>query len=317
MSLVQLECFIAVAEELHFGAAAARLKMTQPPLSRQIQQLERELDTRLFSRTSRRVELTQAGRALLPNARRLIDLAARAAADVRSVGKGAAGTVTIGYTAMAGQAVIPDLMRRAATALPGVSLLLRELVSVDQVEGIEKGTIDIGLMRPLLARPQMRTRPILRERLVVATPADSEVAQRGGPVRLIDLVSEPLLMYSPGVARYFHDLLLSMFVASGVHPRIAQYAGQVPTLLALVSAGLGFTLVPESARRIAPDTVALLPVSPNDPSGRVNQVELDLAWSTETQNPLVEEILALIDEGAGDEGAGDEGAGDDGAGDDA
>src|SRR5690349_13811233 len=107
ISLVQLECFIAVAEELHFGAAATRLKMTQPPLSRQIQQLERELSTRLFDRTSRRVALTQAGRALLPNARRLIDLAAKAVSDVRSVGEGAAGTVTIAYTAMAGQAVVP------------------------------------------------------------------------------------------------------------------------------------------------------------------------------------------------------------------
>ncbi|MGO3033462.1 MAG: LysR family transcriptional regulator, partial [Microbacterium gubbeenense] len=107
ISLVQLECFIAVAEELHFGAAASRLKMTQPPLSRQIQQLERELETQLFSRTSRRVELTQAGRALLPSARRLIDLAAKAVADVKSGGKGAAGPLTIADTARAGQAVIP------------------------------------------------------------------------------------------------------------------------------------------------------------------------------------------------------------------
>ena len=296
ISLVQLECFIAVAEELHFGAAATRLKMTQPPLSRQIQQLERELSTRLFERTSRRVALTQAGRALLPNARRILDLAAKAVADVRSVGQGAAGTLTIAYTAMAGQAVVPDLLRRAAAELPGVSLLLRELVSLDQMEELDKGTVDIGLMRPLLARPQIHTRPIFRERLVVAAPSDSELGRREGPLRLIDLKDEPLLMYSPSVARYFHDLLLSMFVASGVHPSIVQYAGQVPALLALVSAGLGFTLVPESAGRIAPDTVALLPISPQDPSTRVNSVELDIAWNSETPNPLVERLLALVDE---------------------
>ena len=300
ISLVQLECFIAVAEELHFGAAAARLKMTQPPLSRQIQQLERELETQLFARTSRRVELTQAGRALLPSARRLIDLAAKAVADVKSVGKGAAGTLTIAYTAMAGQAVIPQLMRRASTTLPDVTLLLREIVTLDQIDALEKGTVDVGLLRPLLSRPQIESRPVYREKLVVATPADSRLAERGEPVRLIDLIDEPLLMYSPGVARYFHDLLLSMFVASGVHPRISQYAGQIPTLLALVSAGLGVALVPESAQRICPDAVVLLPVSEKDPSDRVNRVELDIAWSRETQNPLVPAILALIDE-AGDD----------------
>lgn len=295
-SFAQLECFIAVAEELHFGLAAERLQMTQPPLSRQIQQLERELETKLFDRTSRRVELTQAGRALLPSARRLIDLAAKAAADVRSVGQGAAGTLTIAYTAMAGQAVIPDLVRRATAAFPQVSLLLKELVTVEQVEGIEKGTVDIGLMRPLLTRPQLERRPVYRERLVVAASRESDLALEGAPVRLIDLVDEPLLMYSPGVARYFHDLLLSMFVAAGVHPRISQYAGQIPTLLALVSAGLGVALVPESAARICPEPVALLPVHDKDPSERVNRVELDLVWSSETQNPLVAAILELVEE---------------------
>lgn len=295
-SFAQLECFIAVAEELHFGVAAERLQMTQPPLSRQIQQLERELETKLFDRTSRRVELTQAGRALLPSARRLIDLAAKAAADVRSVGQGAAGTLTIAYTAMAGQAVIPDLVRRATAAFPNVSLLLKELVTVEQVEGLEKETVDIGLMRPLFARPQLESRPVYRERLVVAVSRESDLALQGAPVRLIDLVHEPLLMYSPGVARYFHDLLLSMFVAAGVHPRISQYAGQIPTLLALVSAGLGVALVPESAARICPEPVVLLPVDAKDPSERVNRVELDVVWSSETQNPLVPAILELIEE---------------------
>ena len=161
---------------------------------------------------------------------------AKAVSDVRSVGEGAAGTVTIAYTAMAGQAVVPDLLRRASAELPGVTLLLRELVSLDQVEELEKGTVDIGLMRPLLARPQISSRAVYRERLSVALPSDSALAQRGEPLKLIDLKDESLLMYSPSGARYFHDLLLSMFVASGVHPHIVQYAGQVPALLAMVSA---------------------------------------------------------------------------------
>src|SRR5690606_18319719 len=102
----------------------------------------------------------------------------KAVADVRSVGQGAAGTITIAYTAMAGQAVVPDLLRRASAELPGVTLLLRELVSLDQMEELEKGTVDIGLMRPLLARQQIDSRPVFRERLAVAVPSDSGLAQR-------------------------------------------------------------------------------------------------------------------------------------------
>ena len=294
ITLVQLECFVAVAEELHFGAAATRLQMTQPPLSRQIQQLERELSTPLFERTSRRVALTHAGRALLPNAHQLLDLAAKAVAEARSVGEGAAGTITIAYTAMAGQSVVPEMLRRAADELPGVSVLLRELVSREQVEALERGTVDIGLIRPLPARPQVRSRPAFRERLAVAVSSDSPLAQQDKPLRLVDLNDEQLLMYSPRGARYFHDLLLSMFVASGVRPNIVQYAEQVPALLALVSAGLGFTLVPESACRIAPDTVTLLPISESDPSSSVNRVELDVAWNAESHNPLVARLLSLV-----------------------
>lgn len=159
-----------------------------------------------------------------------------------------------------------------------------------------KGTVDIGLMRPLLARPQISSRAVYRERLAVALPSDSALAQRAEPVKLIDLKDESLLMYSPSGARYFHDLLLSMFVASGVHPHIVQYAGQVPALLAMVSAGIGFTLVPQSAERISPDTVTLLPISEADPSSRVNSVELDIAWNSESHNPLVERLLNLIDD---------------------
>jgi DNA-binding transcriptional LysR family regulator len=296
LSMVQLECFVAVAEELHFGQAAARLRMTQPPLSRQIQQLERELDTRLFERTSRRVQLTEAGRTLLPSARRIIDLAAKATADVRSVGTGASGTLTVSYTAMAGQTVLPAFLRRAGRELPGATLLLRELVTTDQMEEIEKGTVDIGLLRPIVERPGVQLRPLVDEKLVLAVPSDSRLAELADPIFLSDTSDQPLLMYSPGGARYFHDLLLSMFVRAGVHPRIVQYAGQVPALLALVSAGLGFTLVPASARVLPIEGVTFRSLSADDKSDDVNRVQLDVAWSSESTNPLLAEALRILDE---------------------
>ncbi|MDN3311390.1 LysR family transcriptional regulator [Microbacterium oryzae] len=295
-TLAQIECFIAVAEELHFGAAATRLRMTQPPLSRQIQQLERELGAVLFERTSRRVALTAAGRALLPNARRLLDLSLRTSADVRAVAAGEAGSLTIAYTAMAGQSVIPELLRRASHEMPRVTLMLREMVTLDQIEEIERGTVDVGFMRPVLDRGAVRTRVVHEERLVLAAPEGSRLAQGQHPVRLADLDDEPLLMYSPGVARYFHDLLVTMFVGAGVQPRIVQYAGQVPALLALVSADLGVALVPESAGAIAPPGVALRRLGEGERPDPLQPVRLHVGWSEQRRTPLTDALLRLAGE---------------------
>lgn len=297
-SLVQLECFIAVAEELHFGAAAERLRITQPPLSRQIQMLEREMGTLLFHRTSRRVEMTAAGRSLLPSARRVLDLAAKMAVDVRRVASGAAGTLTVAYTAMAAQSALPLLLRRAAEHMPDVSLTLRELVTTDQMDELVKGTVDLGLLRPLVARPGILTRQIMSERMVAALPADSRLAQKTGPVSLLELDRERLLMYSPTEARYFHDLLLRLFAASGSQPVVIQYASQVPALLALVQAGLGLTLVPASAQHFAPRGVVFRDLDSRSPADSLNSVHLDVAWGADSANPAVQralDILALPD----------------------
>lgn len=293
-SLVQLECFVAVAEELHFGAAAVRLQMTQPPLSRQIQLLERELGTLLFSRTSRKVALTPAGSALLPGARRLLDLATKTATDVRRVAGGASGTVTIGYTAMAAQSTLPVLMRRLAQELPQVTVILRELFSADQMDELLKGTIDLGLLRPLVARPGIAMRPVISEPLLVAVPDTHRLAAQGEPVALRQLAHEPFLMYSPSVARYFHDLVLTLFVSAKVQPEIVHYAGQVQTLLSFVHAGLGVALVPASAALVTPGDVVLLPLQGGTAADAFNKVQLDVAWNEDTVNPAVHRALELL-----------------------
>ena len=293
-SLVQLECFVAVAEELHFGAAADRLRITQPPLSRQIQLLERELGTLLFNRTSRRVNLTAAGASLLPNARRILDLAAKSAVDVRRVGSGATGTLTIAYTAMAAMSALPLLLRQAAEEMPDVSLVLRELVTTDQMDELVKGTVDLGLLRPLVGRPGILTRPVMTEHLVAAVPAGSHLADRPDPLSLLDFHGEPLLMYSPSQARYFHDLLLNLFAAAGSQPVIIQYASQVPALLAFVQAGLGLTLVPESAQRFVPEGVVFKALEIRPPLDERNRIELDVAWREDNDNPAVQKALEIF-----------------------
>jgi DNA-binding transcriptional LysR family regulator len=293
-SLIQLECFVAVAEELHFGAAAERLGMTQPPLSRQIQLLERELETRLFTRTSRSVQLTAAGRSLLPDALRILDLVAASAVDVRRVASGAAGTLTIAYTATAAQSALPRLLRAADAHMPGVTLVLRELVSADQLDELSRGTVDLGLLRPISARPGIRIRSIMTERMIAAVPADHRIAALPGPVPIAALASERLLAYAPAEARYFHDLVLSLFAAAGATPTVAQYASQVPALLALVQAGLGVALLPESARRFAPEGVVFRNLENGPPLDTLNRVGLSAAWNDGNGNPALGPALDLL-----------------------
>ncbi|MGY3457735.1 DNA-binding transcriptional LysR family regulator [Bradyrhizobium sp. LM3.4] len=157
--LNQLRCFVTVAEELHFGRAAARLNMTQPPLSRQIQVLEHIIDAPLLERTSRSVRLTPAGRSFLPEARRILKLAESASQVARRIALGKTGSLKIGFTAAAAYGFLPELVAACRAKLPEVDFSLKEMVSGDQFEALSSGQIDAGLLRPPIARPEDRQPP--------------------------------------------------------------------------------------------------------------------------------------------------------------
>ena len=212
--------------------------------------------------------------------------------DVRRVSSGEAGAITVGYTAIAGQSALPLMLRRAAEGMPGVSFVLRELVSTDQMDGLVKGSVDIGLLRPIVARPGVVSRPLMQDRLVVALPEGSSLlgnmaAPQGEPLPLGSLDRLPLLMYSTKEARYFHDLVLRLFASAGAHANITQYASQVPALLAFVQAGLGVTLVPASAMAFAPAGVEFHEIDGRRGIQELNRVDLEMAWNEETANPAV------------------------------
>jgi DNA-binding transcriptional LysR family regulator len=206
----------------------------------------------------------------------------------------------VGYTAIAGQSALPMILRRAAEGMPGVSFVLRELVSTDQMDGLVKGSVDIGLLRPIVGRPGVVSRPLMKDRLVVALPEggsllSSMAAPHGEPLRLGALDRLPLLMYSTKEARYFHDLVLRLFASAGAHANITQYASQVPALLAFVEAGLGVALVPASAMAFAPQGVEFHEIDGRNGMRELNRVELELAWNEETANPAVRKLLELIE----------------------
>ncbi|MBI3224979.1 MAG: LysR family transcriptional regulator [Mycolicibacterium cosmeticum] len=286
-SLARLSCFIAVAEELHFGRAAERLHMTQPPLSRQIQQLETELGVQLIDRTTRSVTLTPAGIAFLPDARRILQLAESAALTVKRVPAGDLGTVVVGFTAASAHAVLPRLLERTRAKLPDVKLELREMVSAAQLEGLMTGEIDLGMARPPLKRPGIVSRPLLHEQLVAALPAEHPLVTQARQLTLNDLDGQDVVMYSPIQARYFNELLISAFTIAGATPRYVQFVTQVHTMLVLVRSGIGIALVPASAATLHPEGVVFRSIG----AFRERPVELDAVWRGDSTNPALLRLL--------------------------
>jgi DNA-binding transcriptional LysR family regulator len=286
-SFARLSCFIAVAEELHFGRAAERLHMTQPPLSRQIQQLEGELGVQLIDRTTRSVTLTPAGVAFLPDARRILQLAEGAAMTVRRVPAGDLGTVVVGFTAASAHVVLPLLLEEAREKLPDVKLELREMVTSVQLEGLLNGELDLGMARPPVKRPGLVSRPLLHEQLIAALPMGHPLADLGRQLTLNDLDGEDVIMYSPVQARYFNQLLISTFTIAGATPRYVQYVTQVHTMLVLVRSQIGIALVPASAATLHPEGVVFRSIG----AFRERPVELDAVWRGDSTNPALLRLL--------------------------
>ncbi|MFD6327213.1 LysR substrate-binding domain-containing protein [Streptomyces sp. NPDC058442] len=289
-TLTQLNSFVAVAEELHFTRAAERLNMTQPPLSRQIQLLESELGVQLLDRTNRSVRLTPAGRAFLVEARRILRQSEHAALAVRRVSLGEAGAIAVGFTAASAYSALGGLLETARVALPGVEILLQELVTRDQLKALGEGSLDLGLVRPSAVGADLTARTVVREGLLAALPAQHPSAAEVGPMRMEDFAGEDFLMYSPIEARYFHELLAGIFRAAHVWPVFTQYLAQVHSILALVNGGWGIALVPESAARMRFGGIVFRSVTLADPK----PVELNIVWRKGNENPALKALLRHV-----------------------
>jgi DNA-binding transcriptional LysR family regulator len=287
-TLEQLRGFVAVADELHFGRAAARLKMTQPPLSRQIQKLERAVGAQLLERDNRRVTLTAAGEVFLAEARRLLGLADSAPELARRVSSGASGVVRIGFTAASTYGILGGLLNDVARALPDVDVDLAEMVTREQVAGLLDEGIDLGLARPPFDEEAFGSRLLHREALLVAAPAGHRLLGLERPVTAADLTAEPVVMHSPTKARYFYDLV------AGVVPIAADNTvhtvSQVLTMLWLVAAGRGIAFVPASAARLPIEGVGFVRLETPVPE----PVELHLLWAKGSKNPALWRVLEVL-----------------------
>lgn len=285
--LIQLRCFVAVSEELHFGRAAARLNMTQPPLSRHIQVLERILGVELFHRNSRSVRLTAAGAAFRSEATRIVEMADGSIRTARAAAEGRLGMVSIGFTAASGYSFLPGLIGNVQHESPEIRLLLKEMVTREQLERLVTGRIDLGLLRPPVSRPDLQSTRVVQERFVVCSHAS--VPPQDRPRHLADFNGIPLISYAPDAARYFHDLLTGLFANARAEPRLVQQLSQIHSILMLVSAGHGFALVPESSTRLHPEDVAFSPLEDVEPI-----VELHAAWREQNDNPALATVLKIL-----------------------
>ena len=240
-----LRSFVAVAEELHFGRAAARLHVSQPPISVHVKRLEADLGVRLFERTQRRVALTAAGTELLGRARRLLDDAARTVAEVQRVARGEVGLLTIGYTSTATHVVLPDILPSFRARHPGIRIELRELRSGQQPDALRAGRIDLGIGCGPIDAPGLVARTIATERLMAALPAEHPLAARA-TVAPHDLRDVPALAVRRDVEPAWADAAIAALREAGVTPPVVQETDTKVALLGLVAAGMGVALVSES-----------------------------------------------------------------------
>ncbi|CAN5889191.1 LysR family transcriptional regulator [soil metagenome] len=288
MELRHLHYAVAVAEELHFGRAADRLHVAQPSLSRQVRQLEHDLGVELFKRTSRRVELTPAGAAFVHAARRTLAAASDSRVAAVQAASGVRGRATLGFVASAAVEVLPRVVAVHRAERPLVQLSLREMTTEEQVPQLLDGEIDVGLGRDLEPTDDLQVQTLQREPLLAAVPHDHVLRHRRR-IRLAELERSPFVTLPRDRVPRAWDKLLVMSRAAGLTPHFAQEANQFVTLLALVAAGLGVAIVPDSVRTLRHEHVHYLRL--NDP-GAWSEVTVAVR-AGETQ-PVARDLHRLV-----------------------
>ena len=260
MKLHFLRYFVVLAEELHFGRAANKLAITQPPLSSAIKSLEGELGVQLLIRDSKHVELTQAGRAFLDEVRQILEQVARASNVAKIVAKGMRGRLEIGVTGSLIYREVPAIVRQFNVEMPDVDVVLKEMSSADQLSELLRGQIHAGFVNASTVPPQLASMPMGEDEFVLCLPDDHPNAQ-SKTVDLTKLANEQFVMFSRDVAPANHDNVIAIFSRAGIHPKTVHAARQWLTIVAMVANGLGVSLVPSSLARSRVSGVRFVKIS--------------------------------------------------------
>lgn len=289
MELRHLRYFRAVAEELHFGRAAERLHIAQPPLSQQVRQLERELGVSLLTRSTRRVELTRAGEAYLRRAIAVLDAVDDAGHQARRVAQGLEGHLSIGCVGSATYSVLPRLVRALREQMPRVEITIRgEMLAPAQLDALRNRDVDIALLRPPVDDPEVQTEFVRRDRLIVALPTAHPLAGRDA-LAVADLRDEEFIAHAGQDRSVMGRLLTAICADAGFAPRIRQEVSETSTLVTLVAAGLGVAVVPAPTADLDVAGVTYRPLEP--PTLGVDLVAAHLG---DAAPPAVERALVVL-----------------------
>jgi DNA-binding transcriptional LysR family regulator len=290
MELRHLRYFVVIADELHFGRAAARLHITQPSLSIQIRDLERAVGVTLLQRTNRRVELTEAGRAFLEGARLALAQVETAVQDARRAHRGEIGQLTLGFVGSAAYDVLPRLLRAFRAAYPDVALRLGSMTTKEQLAALAERRIDLGLLRLPVKDATLAWRTVAREPLMVVLPITHPLATQAR-VPLRALAGEPFILYPRADSPAIRDTIIALCHQAGFSPNIVQETGEMQTIVGLVAGGIGIALViaPEGYRGTG-DVVFKALAEDNIPTW-----EMALAWRLDSEaSPVIRACLTAI-----------------------
>ena len=290
MELRYFEYFVAVAEELSFSRAAERLNISQPPLSQQIQRLEKELGVQLFVRTKRKVELTEAGNIFLEEAQRTLFQADEAVRVAQRAGRGELGRLVIGFVGSSAYGFLPTAIRTFRERFPDIELTLKELTTMEQVEALRTEQIDLGFLRPPIFEDSLEQEPVQKEPFLIALSEKHPLAHRAIVSPQL-LAHERFILVPRTLAPGFYDQMIAICAEAGFHPKMVQEAIQFHVIISLVAAGLGIAFVPSSIQTFQRADVVYLPLEQV-----TTQAEIVAVWRKNSSSLVLQYFLKVVRE---------------------
>ncbi|MEI2467004.1 LysR substrate-binding domain-containing protein [Niallia taxi] len=291
MELRHLRYFVAVAEELHFGKAATRLNMAQPPLSLQIRQLEEEMGVQLFQRTKRSVELTEEGKVFLEKVYYLFKSLDESIETVRMVNRGEYGEIIIGFIATTAYDILPTIIKHYREKYPAIHVVLKQLTSAEQLSELKNGTIHIGIISEPTENEEFHLQMIKQEPMVVALPIEHPLSIQTDPIKLIELANDSFIITGRMANQSHYDGVINACYQAGFSPKIVQETEEMSTVISLVSTGMGIAIVPASMKFVLQNRVIYCDIRNND-----FQTETALIWKSNNHSPILHTFINFVKE---------------------